>query len=209
MQGKKILLIEIKGKKKRIIAGNQDILALTKEDFKAHIDEAYMQSKKALDYIKKQEITIFKDKNKKIVLNIKKEDVEEIYLINISIEDFSIMATDLNLVKLWDPELLKGDIYPWIVNIYDLIVIGDLIEKSEDFFDYLTQRIKISKNYELKSSDELNFLGYYLTNGSLSKTKDIKEFQSPLIHGYSEDIDRWYAYLRGEVKSAKKPRKKK
>jgi len=209
VQGKKILLIEIKGKKKRIIAGNQDILALTKEDFKAHINEAYVQSKKALDYIKKQEIVVFKDKNKKIVLKIKKEDVEEIYLVNISIEDFSIMATDLNLVKLWDSELLKGEVYPWILNIYDLIVISDLIENQEDFMDYLKQRIKINKDYELKAGDELDFLGYYLTHGSLSKTDDIKKNQSPLIHGYSENVDKWYAYLRGEVKSAKKPAKKK
>jgi hypothetical protein len=113
----------------------------------------------------------------------------------------------LNSLKLFRQKLLDGELYPYIINIYDLLVVMDLIEE-EDFIDFLIQRVKISKNYELKANDELDFLGYYLANGSLEKSEDIKKLQGPLIYGYSEEIDRWYDYLAGKVKSAKKPTKK-
>ena len=67
-----IFLIEVKGKKKRIIAGVSDILRLTKDDFKAHVADAFNQTKRAYDYIQRMDEAEFKDKTGKVTLKLKK-----------------------------------------------------------------------------------------------------------------------------------------
>jgi len=201
-----VFLVEIKGKKKRIIAGVEDILKLTKDDFEAHINDAFEQTKRAYEYIESREEVEFRYKDGSQTLKLRKDKIKKTYLITVSLASFSELALDINLVKSWDSKLLEGDNYPWIVNIYDLMVLHDLFGKgNESFIDYLDQRIEIIKTIDLKAVDELDFIGYYSDYGSLTKTENIKAITSPLIHGYSEKIDRWYSYLNGDIEYAEKP----
>lgn len=204
-----VFLIEIKGRKRRIVAGVSDVLKLTKEDFEAHINQAFEQTKKALNYINSKDMVEFKDEKGIVVLKLQKDVIKKIYLINVTLENFSDLSLNLNLIKSWDSNLIKGKQYPWIVSIYDLLVINELLEKQTNaFLKYLDERIEVERKNNLQAIDELDFFGYFLDHGSLAKEKDLKNVKSPLIHGYSEKIDRWYSYLRGEVKSAEKPKLK-
>lgn len=203
-----LFLVEIKGKKRRCIACTDDVLKMTKEDAKKQIDEPFKQSKRALEYIISKPEVEFRNKVTDTSLSIRQEDFKNIILINVTADSFSEFTTDLNILKSWDPELLKGDVYPWNVNIYDLLVVTDLLENEDDFTDYVSERVRLSKDNDIKSIDELEYLGYYLQNGSLTKEKDIKGKTIPMIIGYSEEIDKWYSFLRGEVEFAEKPRKR-
>jgi hypothetical protein len=205
-----VFLVEIKGKKKRIIAGVDDILWVTKEDFEAHINDAFEQTRKALAYIQSEEEVEFKDEKGNTVLRLAKDAFKKFYLVNVCVEDFSKLAIDLNLVKSWNPEFIKGNQYPWVVNIYDLIVLSDLLESEPKIFiRYLDQRIQLAMNSRLQAIDELDLLGYFFENGHLEIDKNQKSAKGIFISGYGEEIDRWYSYLRGEVTSAKKPTFKK
>lgn len=105
---------------------------------------------------------------------------------------------------------MEVDEYPWIVNIYDLIVIADLIgNNSTVFIKYLDERLKVAESSTLECVDELDFLGYFFEYGTLNKLKEMKPANSSLIIGFSEGMDRWYSYLRGEVSTAEKPSLKK
>jgi len=53
----------------------------------------------------------------------------------------------------------------------------------------------------------IDALGYYLDTGFLTKEKGIESRTIPTIIGYTEKIDKWYSYLRGEIDFAEKPRK--
>lgn len=203
-----LILIEIKGKTKRRIEGRKDVLTIIEGDLKKNISDAFEQTKRAYQYISENKKCQFEKERGKSLLEIEKEKFKNIFLINVTSESFVSFSTDLNLLKLFRNKLLDSMVYPYAINIYDLLVLTDLIEE-EDFIDFLKQRIDISKNYEIKSEDELDFLGYYLAHGSLNKTEDMEKIQSPLIHGYSEEIDTWYLYLEGCIKSAKKPTKNK
>lgn len=204
-----VFLIEVKGKKKRVVAGVNDVLKLTKEDFKAHINEAYEQTIRAFKYIQSKEVE-FKDEKGTIALKLRKDYIKKVYLINVCVDNFSKLALDINLVKSWDPQIFKGGQNPWVVNIYDLIIISDMLEnQSEAFISYLDQRIEVAANYDLKAVDEIDFLGYFLEHGNLNKEANLKILKNPLIIGYSEKIDRWYSYLRGEVEATEKPMLKK
>ena len=88
-----------------------------------------------------------------------------------------------------------------------MLVIADLLDSPEYFVEYLKERIDLNKNQEIKALDELDFLGYYLENGSLKKFEDLISSASPLINGFQENIDRWYSYERGEIGFAEKPKR--
>ncbi len=203
-----LFLIEIKGKKKRIIAGVEDILQLTKEDFVSNIDNAFEQAKRAFEYIQSKEEAEFRNEEGKVVLRIRKKSFKDTYIINVCVEDFSKLALDVNLVRRWDPKLLRGSQNPWVVSIYDLIVIRDLLGKQGTLFlDYLKERVRVSLTNELNSSDEIDFLGYFMEFGHLRKTKALRKdkLATAMIVGFSQPIDRYYSFLRGEIKYAKKP----
>ena len=113
---------------------------------------------------------------------------------------------DINLIKSWDSDFIKGSEYPWIVTVYDLIVISDLLEKDKNgFINYLNERRTVARHSSLEAMSELDYFGYYLDYGNLKKLKKLKPATSVFIQGFSEEIDRWYSYLRGEVKYAEKP----
>ena len=63
----------------------------------------------------------------------------------------------------------------------------------------------VAKSSSLEAIDEIDYLGYFLENGNLDRLKDLKPATFTFIHGFSEGIDRWYSYLRGEVTYAEKP----
>ena len=86
------------------------------------------------------------------------------------------------------------------------MVLYDLFEKGNpSFIDYLDQRIEIVKTIDIQAFDELDFLGYFFDYGNLNKTENIKKLKSPIIHGFSEKIDKWYYYLSGYIDEAEKP----
>ncbi|WP_292462326.1 SEC-C domain-containing protein [Methanolobus sp.] len=207
-----LLLVEIKAKKRRSIAGRKDILTVSKGDFKKNITDAFEQSKRALKYISSSDQVVFYDsnrKNQKEIMKIKKGDYNHIFLVNITLESFQEYSTSLNTVKLWDSELLCGNHYPFAVSIYDLLIITEILENSDDFIKYLIERVNLEQTREISSLDEIDFLGYFLNHGTLSKTSDLPPSKFTLIHGYSSGIEKYYSYLQGEIDHAEKPMRKK
>lgn len=201
-----LLLVEIKAKKRRSIAGRKDVLTVLKGDFKKNINEAFEQSKRALDYISSSEEVGFYGNNRKEVLKIKNTAYNNIFLLNITLEAFNEFSTALNTVKLWDSELLCGAHYPFAISIYDLMVITEILENSDDFIQYLLERISLNKKQEISSIDEMDLFGYFLKHGTLSKTSDLPKSEDKIIlNGYSSEIERYYSYLQGAIKYAKKP----
>lgn len=200
-----LLLVEIKAKKRRSIAGRGDILTISKGDFKKNINEAFEQSKRALNYCFGSEEVGFFNKNHKEVMKIKKADYKNIFLVNISLEAFEEYSTALNKVKLWDSELLCGTHYPFAISIYDLMVITDILENSDDFIKYLQERINLNKKQEIRSFDEIDYFGYFLKHGTLSKMSDLPKSGEAIIYGYSLDIEKYYSYLQGEIEYVEKP----
>jgi len=208
IKGKNLLLIEVKAKNRRNLGGQKNILTVLEGDVKKSITEAFEQTKRTYNYISKTETSSFFDSKNKKILELKKKNFENIFLINVTSDSFLEFSTDLNLLKLFREKRLSGNIYPYVLSIYDLLILSDFIETPEDFIDYLKQRIEISKTYKLKSGDELDFLGYFLHHGHLKPTEDIEDVKHPIVHGYGEEIDKWYKYLDGEVQTATKPKRK-
>ena len=78
-------------------------------------------------------------------------------------------------------------------------------KETAAFITYLDERLKVAESSSPEAVDEIDYLGYFLANGNLDMSKDLKRANSTMIIGFSERIDRWYSYLRGEVAKAEKP----
>lgn len=201
-----LLLVEIKAKNRRSIAERKDILTISKGDFKKNISEAFDQSKRALNYVLSSEEVEFFNKNHKKVMKIKKADYSNVFLINITLEAFQEFSTALNKVKLWDQELLCGTHYPFAISIYDLMIITEILDNSDDFIKYLLERINLNQTQEINSyDDEIDFLGYFLKHGTLSKTSDLPKSGEVMIYGYTSDIEKYYSHLQGKIEYVEKP----
>ena len=63
----------------------------------------------------------------------------------------------------------------------------------------------VAKSSSLEAIDEIDYLGYFFENGNLDRLKKVEAATLVMIHGFSEEIDRWYSFKRGEIENAEKP----
>ncbi|GAH87145.1 unnamed protein product, partial [marine sediment metagenome] len=151
-----------------------------------------------LNYIRSKESVCFETQQGS--LTIRKDDYTSIYQIVISLESFSPLTTKLKLIKAWNSNLISGNTHPWILSVYDLMILCDWLETPEEFLDYLNHRIENEKKGEIYSSDEVDYLGYYLAFGNLKQPVIEKKSNFPIyITGFSIDIDRYYSHVSGKI----------
>lgn len=77
---------------------------------------------------------------------------------------------------------------PYIINIYDLDIITDLISK-EDFIDFASKRIELSKVGRIFAADEIDYFVLYRMHGFEKYTRLLEKSQSELHYiGHLENI---------------------
>ncbi len=148
-----------------------------------------LQGLKAKKYIASSEFIKFY--NNDINLELKKDEIEEVILINIVFGDYlghSIQIEKINQAfNLWDIEE-----YAWTVPLLDFKVVTEIIENPNIFVHYLTRRIeaeKIKKN--LIINDEIELLGFYLDQGLWLDVEEYKEATGLGISMFSGPIDEY------------------
>lgn len=119
-------------------------------------------------------------------VSIDKSKVKHIYKIATTFEHFSAMICDMNnLIK----EGVMQEEYKdtWIVSIFDLMVVAEYCQKSEDFKDYLDLREKVA-DADVMFSDELDLFAAFCQG----KLEDIVLQQHIPVFGLSKMFDEDY-----------------
>lgn len=114
--------------------------------------------------------------------------IERIIRLSVSLDDLSVLSSAEG--ELRDAGWIPADheLAP-MINIADLIVVSDILDRPLAFLHYLAERGPFQRGFELVG-DELDFLGLYLETGfSLGDLPDDARF-SP--SGMSERIDTYY-----------------
>jgi hypothetical protein len=126
--------------------------------------------------------------------------VTKVYVVAVTLEDLNHIVTvaeDLS-ESLLSP---RGAPAPLLLNIHDLEVLQEIIERPSEFIHYLKQRQNSASN--ILARDELDYLMHYVSWG-LSGDEDHKE----LTPGLADDLLDWYSHKRGERRTvANKPRR--
>lgn len=175
-----------------------------KKDVSALIDSAYSQALRTKKYIEMAEKPRFEyeDRSEALIIQDKKK-VENIFLVNVTLESLGDLAIRLNSLK--HLKLIQGKEWPWSVFINDLRVIAEIVESPSQFLTFLKRRIQANEFPQFDLADELDFLMFYLREGLYLDKINKKEDSTFTLHAYTEELDRYYDYLAGRVSSGDKP----
>jgi hypothetical protein len=166
----KILIVESKASSLREPFRDPDkAFERIKSDFKSDtgIQKAYNQAKKLKDKLYSSTKTKLFNENGDVVKEVIREEIDDIYLISITSEDWGALASNLSLLL----EKEDSEPYPWSCNLYNLesLIEGFLYKGFEiaDFIKYLDQRRKYHE--KLFASDELEIAGMFITKNGLDE----------------------------------------
>ncbi|MFY9341620.1 MAG: SEC-C metal-binding domain-containing protein [Planctomycetota bacterium] len=127
------------------------------------------------------------DKTGAVVARIVPDDVDEMYSVCVTGDDFEPLAVDLSLLLEKD----AGTPFPWAVNIHDLETLlrgwNHRGWGPAELCTYLDERSQL--HGKIRSDDELDLSGYFLRHGSFRHVLDAKAEQVVLDLDYSSIFD--------------------
>lgn len=193
-------LIEVKAGELNT-AGKRGAIDSLVNRLKKNISEGDFQSNRAQNYIQGNDDPIFKDGNKEIHI----DKALPIFRIVVTLDTFAGLlagASVLENAALIDTK--NG--YPWIVNIYDLMIFAEIIESEEDFIEYLQLRLDLNNWKEFLAQDEINLLGHFLSD-QLHFEQRHKKLDKFTLNNYLQEIDAYF-YDRQRGLPGKKPKRR-
>ncbi len=162
-----ILLCEVKSHELNRSIGDRVGPDRMKRDFET-LQEGYGQCVRTHRYLGGQTpVRFFKSDCKTLLLSLDKP-VSDVYYLVVTANSFGVLAGNCS-------ELLKRDgaSLPVIMSEFDLATIVPHIKTPDLFLKYLRQRASL--HGFLKTSDELEVAGVFVTQGSLDELIEIKE----------------------------------
>jgi len=196
-----IFIIEAKSNKFTLGArkGNTDKI---KKNTKDIIEKAYQQAIRTKEYILSKDMVSFRDNKKRTVLNLHKEKIENIFLINTTLESLGHITTNLNSLDRFG--FIKGKDWIWSVYLNDLRIIAEIIDSPSEFLLYLERRIKFNDYPQIQTMEEIDILGYFLHDGLYFDDIDFpKQNYMLMVTGYAEEIDAYYHWKEGNLDEVK------
>ncbi len=205
-----VFLIEVKGANitAPALRGAPDRL---RRDLEKVIAKSHLQALRAKNYITRDRESIFRrdDGEPDFILP---PGIRDIVLISISLATMGHLTALLHADS--DIGFFKNGEYSWVVSLYDLIVIGDIIELPPMFPHYVKRRVNVAHLGILEAHDELDLFGYYMNEGLY--VDDIaeeleKESGKPRMSllSYTGQFDEYYSYQYGSRRRhAAKPNQK-
>ncbi|MFH1374000.1 MAG: hypothetical protein ABII79_09415 [bacterium] len=184
-----LILIEAKAGTLSVQARRGSVSRLRK-DIKKLIDKPFDQCLRARDYILGNDTCAFFDKKNREVCRIEQSTVNEIFMIAVTLDSLGPISGDLNTVRQLG--LAKGDEWFWSVGIHDLRIITDLTEFPTQLLHYIQRRIRVNTQPVIKSIDEVDLFGVYLTEGLFFEDRELEDMSIVSFNGYTDAIDDYY-----------------
>jgi hypothetical protein len=162
------------------------------------IQKAYNQANHLRQFLLgNDQITLYSS-DRQPVVTIRREEIDDIFCICVTRDDFGALSSVLSILL----ERQNGDPYPWAVNILDLENIIDTWEYfdwgGEELCRYLRDRRELHD--KVFSTDELDFVGFYIKHGGLHWLLNAPGDRIFLEPHYSDFVDRiYFARKTGET----------
>ncbi|MEZ5060809.1 MAG: hypothetical protein R2700_04720 [Solirubrobacterales bacterium] len=114
--------------------------------------------------------------------------------------------------ELGDAGLLSSDDPPpWVLTLFELELIVELVEYEAFFVQFLRRRARLNEHRRVIAFDELDWWMHYLTRGLFFDDELAAEGAPDVINllSFTDDLDAYFLWTRGDrSKPAKKPRQK-
>jgi hypothetical protein len=204
---KVLFIIEAKGQRitQRAKKGYID---RTEKHIEEIVQESYEQGIRTLKYIEESEVAVFKTKKREQIL-INRKDFDEIVIISLTLEPVGNMSMSIKASN--ELGFFKDEHFPWIISIYDLVVLADLFDNPFLLVHYIKRRNKFLSHKILSTYEELDLVSYFLSNGlNIDHTlKDAEEKNVSWIEFMpdTDAINDYYMYkFKYKTKYTDKPR---
>lgn len=174
----------------------------TESHLKDLIKDATLQGKRTVDFIRGSGEAVFFTKGKKEIIIIDSKKYDEIFIVSLTLEPVGHLTPLIKVAN--DLNFFPEHVFPWIISLYDLVVIADHIELDILFLHYLRRRQRFLQFEYFQIYEEIDMLAYYLNNG-LYIEHMLNEIQENSITGMSFDnntdaINDYYNYMFGHKK---------
>ncbi len=122
------------------------------------LGEAHYQATRARTYVASRESPKFRSRNDGSILELNKANNQNVFMVSLTLEPLGHLTsaihgkTDLTVFE-------EGDL-PWMVNIYDLMVIADCIDHPSMFPHYVKRRVRAANQGFFEAHDELDLFSY-------------------------------------------------
>jgi hypothetical protein len=133
----------------------------TEKHLKEMIKASYDQGLRALRYIESApSVSFHTKKNKKV--DIRKSNFDDFIIISLTLEPIGNITPLIRATN--ELGYFKKGIFPWIISVYDLIVVADHLEYPSLLIHYIKRRKEFLERKIMQVFDELDLLAYYLDN---------------------------------------------
>lgn len=193
-----LFIIEAKGNRISTKA-KQGNYQRTETHLKDLIRDATSQGKRTMDFIKESEEAVFftKGKREKIIIDPKKYD--EFFIVSLTLEPVGHLTPLIKVAN--DLKFFPENVFPWIISIYDLIVIADHIELPILFLHYLRRRRRFLEMNHFTVYEEIDLLAYFLHDGlyieNLVQEANEKNISMMSFDNNTDEINDYYMYKFG------------
>ncbi len=165
----------------------------TEKHLKDIIKNSYEQGIRTLKYIKNNNATFKAVKNKKEYIT--KDMFDDVIIISLSLETVGNLTPMIKVEN--DLELFSGENFPFLISLYDLVVIKDLFDVPVLFIDYIKKRREFLERKNTSTYEELDMISYYLSNrldiSSLTNNEEVGLDWIYLDTG-TDEINDYYMY---------------
>jgi hypothetical protein len=125
------------------------------------VKDADEQGVRTLEYVRSRAAAEFlTERNKKIVFS--KHDFDEVILISLVLEPIGNVIPLIRATN--DLGYFKHEVFPWIISVYDLIVIADHLELPVLLPHYIKRRKEFLERKVMHVFEEIDLMSYYLFN---------------------------------------------
>jgi len=188
----KILIFQCKAKGlTRDARIGADFSAL-RTDMQKAIRLAFDQAVRARQYIRSTDAPTLKAGN--MALRIDGSMITDIYLINVTLMPFLTFATRFENIEE-ALGLFPEREYPFSTALGDLDIITQILNSPAAFLHYIHRRLALEKTTFAVDADEIDLLGYYLSQGMYFDVADFAETTNLWLNGFSDEIDE-YVYRK-------------
>ncbi|WP_353571049.1 SEC-C metal-binding domain-containing protein [Candidatus Albibeggiatoa sp. nov. BB20] len=169
-------------------------------DLYKNIEHAYKQAARAIRYVNSNPKAVFIEHDTGRKLEIRKDSIQKIYSISLSLNHLAGTATQLHDVQ--ELGLFKDKNFPFAICLADLDLITQADVTSETFLHYIERRLVVQNMPEVHAPDELGLFESYLNN-----RLDIRNMSMPddenidhiVIQPNSPMFNHFAMAMRGEI----------
>ena len=184
--------------------------ARIKSDLERLITKAAEQAGRLRELILKDRLVVRRDRS-----TMDLSGVKEVYTVTVTLEDLNHVTTVTdNLVR---NGLLKDTFVPWIVNLFDLRIVSEIVARPAEMLLYLRRRTLPELTRTVVAPDELDYFMYFLSSGlyvesdpdveqlewrhartTTAKRRRFRNQSTVVLGSHTVALDDWYFFQQGD-----------